>query len=115
MMGSGTGCTMPLRTACNTVRHMGCCVPPPSPSLAACSRAAASSKTTVAPVSKIRACTEISVNSVTSPASPNAKPTSGTPIMMVLLKVLARPRAAARVLKPCTPSVAAKISPAAAK
>jgi hypothetical protein len=51
-------------------------------------------------------CTEISVNSVTSPASPNTRPTSGTPIIRVLLNVLASALAAPRELNPSTASVA---------
>ena len=60
-------------------------------------------------------CTEISVNGVTSPASPNTSATSGTPIISVLLKVLASARAAPRLEKPCTASVAAYTRPNATK
>ena len=81
----------------------------------ACSRAAASSNTTVAAVSKMSECTEIRVNRVTRPASPNTSPTSGTPIISVLLNVLARARAAARRLKPCQARVAKYKTPNAAK
>ena len=86
-----------LRTACQTVRPMDRLL---WVSSACCSREDANSNTMVAAVSNTRACTEIKVNSVTSPCSPKARPTSGTPIMAALLNMLANPRAAARVLKP---------------
>jgi hypothetical protein len=98
--------------ACSTVRHMGSCTPPSRP---ACSRALASSNTTVAAVSKMSECTEISVNSVTSPSSPNTRPTTGTPIISALLNVLASARAAPRRLKPCHTSEAVYTMPNATK
>lgn len=87
-----------------TVLSIGCGAAEPS---AAASRATASSSTTVALVSRITVCTVYSVNSGTRPASPKARPTSGMPIITVLLKVLASASTAARRLKPHTSSVPA--------
>ena len=66
-MGSGTGWMMPFFTASSTVHAMGRGAAKPA---RCCSRASASSKTMVAPVSRISECSEISVSSVTSPAWP---------------------------------------------
>ena len=55
--------------------------------VATSSRDTASSSRMVAQVSSTKACTDTRVKSVTSPSGPKARPTSGTPIMVVLLKV----------------------------
>lgn len=69
----------------------------------------------VAEVIRISAWTETMVNKVTRPSCPNTIPTSGTPIMMLLLKQLARARAAPSVVKPCSSKVVTNSRPAALK
>ncbi len=87
---------MALRMAKPKVRQTGRC----SPNCAACSCATCNSSTSVATLSSTNACNEISVNSSTKPSCPYAKPTSGTPIIKVLLKILAKANTEARLSLP---------------
>jgi hypothetical protein len=101
-----------LRSAISTVANArrGLAVPD-----AAASRITASSSTTVALVSSTTVCTVYRVNRVTSPGSPQARLTSGVPIITVLPKVVASASTAARRLKPHTSRVPAKITITARK
>jgi hypothetical protein len=67
MIGSGTGWMMALRSARSTVRAIERFS---SPLTTACSRATASSSTSVALVMSTSECSEMSVSSTTMPASP---------------------------------------------
>ena len=111
-MGNGTGCSSALRSAVSTVVSGWRGAPVPA---ARSSRITASSSTSVAVVSNTVVWMVYSVNRVTSPGSPQARLTSGVPIITVLPKVVDSASTAARRLKPHTNSVPAKITATARK
>ena len=88
MMGSGTGCTMPLRMLPAARCATWAAAPRPGARHVR-ARPPRLEHHGGAPSAGMSECTEIRVNSVTSLPRQTPGPTSGTPIISVLLKVLA--------------------------